>query len=90
MATEMKAPDRLGLAIAETLGIDGRTLYRLIVDCRAGCFPTVYIEMYGSDQMLDLDWAKGLKGAEVKILDKPTERPQVVPRRPRAIHGDWG
>ena len=90
MAIEMPAPDGLGVAIAEVLGIDTKTVHRLIVDCQACQFPMVYIEMHGSEEVLDLDWAKGLKGAEIKILDKPPEKPQVVSKRSRAIHGEWG
>ena len=77
MATEMAAPDTLGTAIAEALGVDG--VHRLIVDCQACCVPMVYVEMYAGDKMLDLDWAKGLRGAEVKILDKPPENDDWQP-----------
>ena len=68
MAIEIKVPDRLGLAILEALGIDKFLVRRLIVDCQAGCLPTVYIESIDDDAMYDINWGLLLQDAEVKFV----------------------
>ena len=63
--------DALGLAILEAIGLPEKfPARRVIVDCEVGSLVTVYIESFASDKLLDLDWAKGLRGAEIKVLDK--------------------
>jgi len=63
--------DALGLAILEAIGLPEQfPARRVIVDCEAGSLAVVYIESFASDKLLDLDWAKGLRGAEIKVLDK--------------------
>lgn len=68
MALETKGPDRLGVMIAEALGIEHRLVRRLIVDCQACQLPTVYIEAYGDEAVYDINWALLLEGAEVKFV----------------------
>ena len=73
MAREMPLTDAdaLGLAIMEAIGLPELfPVRRIIVDCEAGSLAMVYLESFASDKLLDLDWAKGLRGAEIKILDK--------------------
>ena len=63
--------DALALAILEAIGLPEQfPARRVIVDCEAGSLAMVYIESFASDKLLDLDWAKGLRGAEIKVLDK--------------------
>ena len=67
----LMAADVLGLAILEAIGLPEQfPVRRIIVDCEAGSIVTVYIESFASDKLLDLDWAKGLRGAEITILEK--------------------
>lgn len=64
----------LGDKIAEALGYDPHTIYRIIVDCRSnGDAAKVYIETYATEQMLDLDWSRGLEGASIEVLDATEE-----------------
>ena len=63
----------LGEKMAEALGYDPNTIFRVIVDCKAGELPLVYVETYATDKMLDLDWGKGLKGAAIEVLDATEE-----------------
>ena len=63
--------DALALAILEAIGLPEQfPARRVIVDCEAGSLATVYIESFASDKLLDLDWARGLRGAHIQILDK--------------------
>ena len=72
MATERQPmlSEVLAEAICKALGIESGEVLRVIVDCKSGCLAVVYVEMLGSDQLLDFDWGRGLSGADVKILDK--------------------
>ena len=70
MAVEAVGRDKLGMAIVNALGMDHREVRRVIIDCDAGALSMVYVEAYASEKMLDLDWSKGLEGAEITILEK--------------------
>lgn len=59
--------------LAEAFAVDPRFVRRVIIDAQFGSWPKVYIETSSGGQLLDLDWSKGLKGAEVTILNKPAE-----------------
>lgn len=62
-------------AICEALGLDPWLVRRVIIDINAddpGPLP-VYVEMYGTDKLLEVDWAAGLKGAEICETTKPCE-----------------
>ena len=61
----------LAEGICKALGIDPREVWRVIIDCKRDRLAMVYVEVMGSDQLLDLDWARGLSGADIRILDKP-------------------
>lgn len=90
MATRVVHGIELGTVILKALDIDPVQVRRVIVDCRVDAAAIVHIELFGSEEVISIDWPKHLEDAAVKILDKPSERPQVVPRRSRAIHGEWG
>ena len=70
---KLMAGDDLGMAILEAIDLKGFPARRIIVDCETGNAAMVYIEAFVSDKMLKLDWAEGLRGAEVKIVDKEGE-----------------
>ena len=70
MATELVHSDKLGMAICDALDMDWQRISRVIIDCQAGSVAMVYLETYASGKTLDLDWSKGLKGAEITILEK--------------------
>ena len=58
--------------ICRALDLEPTKVGRIIIDARADepGPARVYVEMYGSRSMLDLDWSAGLKGAEIKIVDR--------------------
>lgn len=64
----------VGTVICEALGLEANTVKQIIIDIDSDAPIRVYVEMYATDWILDLDWAKGLKGAEVTVLDKAEER----------------
>jgi len=74
MAKELSSPDDLGMAIQKALGLDDLAVRRIIVDCEATRWPMVYVELFGSTEMLQVDWAKGLVGAAIEVLDKQHAR----------------
>lgn len=59
--------EKLSVEILEALGLEGKHVKRLIIDIQANALVIVYIEMFGDDAMLDLDWSKGLEGAKIEI-----------------------
>jgi hypothetical protein len=59
-----------GLQLCEALGLDPGQTGRIIVDVPPTGAIKVYVEMYASEKVLDLDWSKGLQGAEITVLDK--------------------
>ena len=61
--------DTLGELICQAIGINPDQVRRVIVDCEAENLIMVYVEMYGGKALLDIDWAKGLKGAQVQVLE---------------------
>jgi len=62
----------LGMILCEALELDPNLVRRIIVDVKysAGELVCVYVEMYGSDKLLEIDWAEGLKGAQIKEVGK--------------------
>lgn len=61
----------LGRAILQALGLtELLPVRRIILDCSVDSLVMVYIEGFASEKILELDWAKGLEAAEIKIVDK--------------------
>ena len=58
----------LGTLVCEALGINTDLTRRVILDINAdaGHLVSVYIEMYGTKELLEIDWAEGLEGAVIK------------------------
>jgi len=59
--------------VCGALGLDPMRVKRIIIDLNAAdCGPLpVYVEMVGDSRLPSLDWAEGLKGAE--IIREPKE-----------------
>ena len=67
---ELTDKEKLEIAIAEVLGLDVKRTSRIILDLDARePFIQVYVEMYALNEsqagLLDVDWARGLAGADV-------------------------
>lgn len=62
----------LGEKLCEALGLDANMVSRIILDVNinAGHLVMVYVEMYGGEKLLEVDWAAGLEGAEIRGVDK--------------------
>lgn len=62
-----------GLELAEqlckALDLPAGQTRRIIIDVQYDCAGMVYVEMLGSQKILDLDWGKGLSGAKVSVID---------------------
>lgn len=62
--------DDLGKLLCEAIGLDHSRVRRVILDVEAGAVVRIFVETHGSRQLLDLDWSRGLQGAEITALDK--------------------
>jgi hypothetical protein len=60
----------LGVKVCEALDLPVDQVRRVIIDIPASGAVLVYVELFASESILDLDWNKGLQGAQVTILDK--------------------
>lgn len=62
-----KIPTGQGLEeqVCKALGLDPWLVPRIILDISADTYIKVYVEMIGTDTLLQVDWAAGLQGAEV-------------------------
>jgi hypothetical protein len=56
--------------LCEALGVPYEMTRRIVLDVGTDCAITAYIEMYASEQVVDLEWEKGLHGMEVCVLSK--------------------
>jgi hypothetical protein len=57
--------DALGELVAKALGLEIMKIRRIIIDMTAMEPLAIYVEMAGTEKLLDLDWEAALKGAEV-------------------------
>ena len=55
--------------IAEALGIEALDIQRVIIDLQVAHVAQVYVEIFGTDKMLDIDWTI-LQRAKITMLDK--------------------
>ena len=55
--------------LCTALGLNPDYVKRVVLDVNAGHLVMVYVEMYASYKMLDIDWGM-LGNVEIKILDK--------------------
>lgn len=55
--------------LCTALGLPMEQTRRIIVDVQHDCAVMVYVEMFGSPKILDLDWDRGLSGAKVSVID---------------------
>jgi hypothetical protein len=60
----------LSEVVCKALGLDPGEVHRVIVDINAEFPVAVYVEMFGTDKLLEVDWAAGLEGAEIRTVDK--------------------
>jgi len=62
----------LGAAVCEALGVNATEVERIIIDIdsRDAVPIHAYVQMIVTDRILNVDWAAGLKGAEITILNK--------------------
>lgn len=51
--------------ICKAIGIDPSLTRRIIIDFPCDDFVKIYIEMYGSKEVLTIDWKQALDGAQV-------------------------
>jgi hypothetical protein len=58
------------MQLCKALGLPVNMVHRIVLDVQVGKPIIAYAELYGSDNVLDLDWGKGLQGASVTVLDK--------------------
>lgn len=65
--------DQLMTKVCEAYGIDVSRVGRIIIDAKPMEPLKVYVELYGNQQMLQLDWGPALQEAKVSWGDKPSE-----------------
>jgi len=60
--------------ICEALDLPFNQITRIIIDLAAHSAPVIYVEMFGSSAMLEIDWENALKGVRViKLSDVEEE-----------------
>jgi len=70
MNADLVAANELAKAVCEAVGLNSTQVARIIVDMRAEEFVRIFVEMYGSSKLLELDWGRGLSKAEIRWRDK--------------------
>lgn len=71
-ASELVQGMNLGEKLCGALGLDANEVSRIILDVNinAAQLVMVYVEMYGTNKLLEIEWAAGLEGAEIRVVDK--------------------
>jgi hypothetical protein len=54
--------------IAEALGLDPRTVRRIVLDLNVGIV-MAYVELYGDNRLIEINWAGGLSDTKVVFAD---------------------
>ena len=68
--TDIQRAEVLAERLCGVLGVDYNNAFRVVVDLRP-CEPAqVYIGLLGGENVLDINWAEGLKGAEIHEAEK--------------------
>lgn len=57
MATKLVDSLTVGAQLCNVLGLDPNEVTRIILDVHVGEPVVVYVQMYGSLRLLDIDWA---------------------------------
>jgi hypothetical protein len=57
--------EALGELVCQALGLEPGLINRIIIDIKACEILKIYVEMVGTEKLLDLDWEAALKDAEV-------------------------
>jgi len=72
MAKERRAIHGMKLVnqICEAIGVDVSMARRLVIEINTDLAVVVYVEQYGSTDLVGVDWAEGLAGATIEVLDK--------------------
>jgi hypothetical protein len=70
MATSIPTSDNWAKKVCKALGIDDELVYRLVIDCQVGDPIRVYVQMYGSDRMLEVA-TPSTQEVDIHILEKP-------------------
>jgi len=68
MTTPIIDGHELGKVICEAMDLDPNKVARIILDCPAHGLVALYIQMWGSAELLDVDWGAELKGVKVVKL----------------------
>ncbi len=67
------AGNRVIEQIASALGVDGRLCRRIVLDVAFGSPVQAYVEMFGSEKLLRVDWSGQLQNTNLVIMDKPKD-----------------
>ncbi len=62
---------RLIEQLAAVLGVDGRMTRRIVLDVDVRNPITAYVELYGTDKLLQINWAGELQDTKLVVVDKP-------------------
>lgn len=70
MTTPVVFGHALGKIICEAMDLDPDKVARIIVDLPAHGAAVLYVQMFGSTKLLDIDWGMELRGIKVVELDE--------------------
>lgn len=68
MTAPMVRAEGVAKLICEAMGISTDRTARIILDLKVNSAAAVYVQMYGSHNLLDIDWEAALKGANVIVV----------------------
>lgn len=63
MAKRIPGPTEFVEQLCEALNLDVRHTSRIIIDIAQDCVPVVYVQMYPTRDILDVDFSAGLHSA---------------------------
>lgn len=66
--------DDLGIVVCEALGLDHKAVRRIVLDIQAGALVTAYIEHWGTQELVDIDWRASAGNIVIATLEETEEK----------------
>jgi hypothetical protein len=59
---------KIGAALCEGVGLNPNEVHRIILDIACDDVVLVYVEMYGTTKLLQVNWTDALKGSDYNLI----------------------
>jgi hypothetical protein len=84
MASNLVKADEVATKVCEALGVDPGMVSRVVLDLTAGQPVTAYVEMYGDERFLSIQWT--LDGAVIEYAGQGDKK-ETIPTVDRIFMG---